>query len=78
MSQESEVLAWLEGGRTLTAAEAYRRFGTLRLAARVADLRAKGKPIRTRYKSVQVKTGGTAKVAVYYMEERNEHQQSYD
>lgn len=44
-SQNTAVLAWLKRGRTLTALEALRRFGCLRLAARCHDLTRAGHPI---------------------------------
>jgi len=45
-SQNKRILKHLESGRGVTSLEALGMFGTLRLAARIADLRAKGYPIR--------------------------------
>lgn len=45
MSQNDQILKYLEGGHTLTAFEALRKFGCLRLAARICDLREQGATI---------------------------------
>lgn len=47
VSQRSRVLAWLEEGNSLTAAEAVERFGVYRLAAIIFDLRAAGHPVQS-------------------------------
>jgi len=46
-SQSSEILAYLKGGNTITPLEALNKFGCLRLAARISDLK-KGHPISGR------------------------------
>ena len=47
------ILEWLTNGHTLTPLEALKRFGCLRLSARIHDLRAAGHDIITfREKSV--------------------------
>ena len=46
MSQSQQVLQHLRHG-TLTAIEALQRYGTFRLAARIADLRQAGHIIQT-------------------------------
>lgn len=38
-SQNSQILAWLKRGKTITPLEALHRFGSLRLGARIFDLR---------------------------------------
>lgn len=47
MSQNDVILARLASGEPLTPLEALRDFGCFRLAARVAELRARGNDIRT-------------------------------
>ena len=64
MSQALEVLSYLKKGNRLTSLEAVKMFGTLRLAARILDLRDKGHQIE----SVTVERG-EKKVAQYFMRE---------
>jgi hypothetical protein len=59
-SQADSIQKALEGGARITALDALRRFGTMRLAARISDLRRKGIPITMRW----VKKG-EARVAEY-------------
>lgn len=40
-SQNSQILAWLKRGRTITPLEALQKFGCLRLGGRIFDLREK-------------------------------------
>ncbi len=47
MSQETRILAHLKAGHSLTQLEALNKFGSLRLGARVYQLKAKGYPIRS-------------------------------
>jgi len=46
-TQNDLILAWLSQGNTLTPLEALDRFGSLRLAARIKDLRNAGHEIKT-------------------------------
>jgi hypothetical protein len=46
-SQANQILQCLESGASLTAIDALKRFGCLRLAARIEDLRSEGHPILT-------------------------------
>ena len=46
-SQANQILKCLESGASLTAIDALKRFGCLRLAARVEDLRSEGHLIIT-------------------------------
>lgn len=48
MSQADAILHHLAGGRSLTALDALQKFGCLRLAARVAELRDRGHLIACR------------------------------
>ena len=65
MTQTESVLAVLRarGGEGLTALEALQLVGTMRLAARIADLKAQGHPITTEL----VTTPGGARVARYVL-----------
>ena len=47
MSQGDEILTYLKTGASLTPLEALSRFGCLRLAARMKDMRAAGYRIDT-------------------------------
>ncbi len=44
-SQNLEILSWLKKGRSITALEALRLFGCMRLAARIHDLKESGNKI---------------------------------
>lgn len=47
LSQGDQILNYLRSGKTLTAIEALQRFGCLRLAARLNDLRKEGHSIES-------------------------------
>lgn len=47
MTQTNLILSVLKRGEKLTALEAQWRFGCMRLAARIQDLRDKGVPVNT-------------------------------
>lgn len=47
MSQEKQILGYLQSRGSITAIEALKEFGCFRLAARIADLRAKKHNIET-------------------------------
>ena len=63
-TQNELVLAVLKMGGRLTQLEALRRFGIMRLASRVNDLKRRGWPIR----KTMVSTPGGSNVAEYWME----------
>lgn len=46
-THRAKVLAWLEKGHHLTPMEALNKFGTMRLAARIHELREDGHEIET-------------------------------
>lgn len=48
-AQNKMIAAHLKSGKTITALEALQKFGCLRLAARIADLRKLGMKIVTSY-----------------------------
>ena len=60
-SQCDMIAAWLEQGRTITTLEAINRFGCIRLASRINDLRNRGMNIQTN----KVKTN-TGKIVAEY------------
>ena len=41
-SQTDRILEWMLAGHTITPLEALEKFGSFRLGARIADIRAKG------------------------------------
>lgn len=47
MTQTDRIYLHLESGRTITPLTALRRYGCMRLAARVRELREDGMPIET-------------------------------
>ena len=49
MTQTQRILIYLKTGKSLTPLEALQKFGCLRLAARVADLRRDGHTLWTNY-----------------------------
>ena len=55
MSQTTDILDWLNTGKPITALEALDNFGCFRLAARIADIRAKGIYVNT--DTVKTSTG---------------------
>lgn len=61
------ILAELEAGRTLTSLEAWRRFGTSRLAADVFELRRMGWPVVSEETPVRCREGRSARIATYRM-----------
>ena len=46
-SQNKRIAEWLTSGHTLTSLEALPRFGCMRLASRICDLRERGLDIKT-------------------------------
>ena len=47
MSKCDRIRSWLRSGRAITPVEALNRFGCMRLAARIHELRQQGLPIIT-------------------------------
>lgn len=47
MNATARIRSWLRSGKALTPIEALNRFGCMRLAARVHELRTEGLPIIT-------------------------------
>lgn len=46
-SQNEEILAWLQAGKTISPLEALERFGCFRLGGRIFELKAAGHKIVT-------------------------------
>jgi len=65
-TQESRILSALEQGYRLTPLVALRRFGCLRLGARIYDLKRKGYRIEKR----MLKTPSGARVAEYWIDRK--------
>lgn len=65
-TQSERILEALQAGGKITPADALRRFGCFRLAARINDLRRAGHAIETDRR--MTRTG--ARVAVYQLERR--------
>jgi hypothetical protein len=63
-TQEARILAELNAGYPLTPLQVWKRYGCLRLGARVYDLKRKGYAINKR----MVKTRSGAYVAEYWMD----------
>ena len=63
VSQETQILAHLKRGRTLTPLNSLNLFGTMRLAARIYALRQKGHDI----KRDQVTLPSGKRIAMYYL-----------
>lgn len=72
MKQVDLILNHLETVGPITQLEALQKYGCGRLGARIWDLRHAGFPIKARNKRVDKAVGGTATVAEYYLDVRNE------
>lgn len=69
-SQCEKILEALMNGESITPQSAVERFGCMRLAARIADLKQRGYPIRTdivKYREYQGKRTVTKRYAKYYL-----------
>lgn len=64
MNQANLILKHLKSGQPLTPLDALKKFGTLRLGARVLELRQAGHPITTK----MVKKGGSCVAEYRYVE----------
>lgn len=65
MTQNDRIEMALRNGEALTPLDALRRFGCLRLGARIFELRANGVPIEKRIVAVDTANGDGAHVAEY-------------
>ena len=62
-SQSSEILKYLETGKTLTGLEALKLFGTMKLASRISEICASGYEIKKDWFITNTKK----RVRVYYI-----------
>lgn len=72
MTQNEEVLDYLEKHESITQLEALRELGIMRLASRISDLRKAGTPIRKKMIEVRARNGRKAYVAEYSLMEVKE------
>ena len=66
-TQNQQVLETLKAGQGITALDAQKQFGIMRLAARIADLKAEGHKIVAQKVDVRNRYGQSVKVAKYWM-----------
>jgi len=70
MTQEEKVLEYLRDFGSITALEAMRDLGIMRLASRIADLRAQKYPIVKDMVAVENRYGEKTRIARYRLEDR--------
>lgn len=70
MTQEEKVLEYLRDFGSITALEAMRDLGIMRLASRVSDLRAQKYPIVRDMVAVENRYGEKVHIARYRLEDR--------
>ena len=68
-SHEKMILAYMREHGSITAMDAVRDFGCMRLAARISDLRWDGHDIETVYEAGKNRNGETVRYARYYLHE---------
>lgn len=68
-TQRSRIMAHLNAHQTLTSLEALRKYGIMRLSARISELKRSGEPIEKQMITVQNKYGETVRVAEYRLRE---------
>ena len=68
-SHEKMILQYMREHGSITAMDAVRDFGCMRLAARISDLRWDGHDIETVYESGKNRNGETVRYARYYLNE---------
>lgn len=56
MSQNTQILSYLQQGKKLNPLQAWKKFGVYRLSARILDLRKQGHQINTENVTKQGKT----------------------
>lgn len=67
-SQNEKILAYLKMGRAIDPMKAIQKFGIMRLAARVYDLKLAGHKIVAKNKQVKNRFGEICNVCVYKLE----------
>lgn len=71
-TQCDRILAYMEQFGSITALDAMREFGCMRLAARIADLKGMGHHIVSHSSKVKNRFGDPVTVTEYRLEERSE------
>jgi len=67
-SQRAEILDWMLDGNRITPLEALRRFGCMRLGARILELKKIGCQIEDRFiEIIDPDTGKTKRVKEYWI-----------
>lgn len=66
------ILGYMKEFGPITALDAMREFGCMRLASRIADLRGQGHAIGRRMKESTNRYGSKVRYAEYYLEEETE------
>jgi hypothetical protein len=66
MTHNQQILSHLKSGKSITALEALSKFGSLRLSARICDLKELGHAIEKRMVEVETRNG-RAHFAQYWM-----------
>ena len=56
MSQNQQILKYLQSGKKLSALDALKKFGCMRLGARIHNLKEEGHSIDTSFKTINGKT----------------------
>lgn len=68
MTQAEKILKHLEREGSITAAEAMSKYGIMRLASRISELKKDGWPILSSMEAVKNRDGETCYVKRYYLE----------
>ena len=68
-SHEKMILQYMREHGSITAMDAIREFGCLRLAARISDLRWDGYNIETEFEFGENRQGDSVRYARYYLHE---------
>ena len=63
-NQRFKILNYLQDGQPITSLDALDRFGCMRLASRISELKRKGIPIKSRF----IKAGNGKQVKEYWLE----------
>ena len=68
-TQEQKILKYMKDKGSITAVDAIREFGCMRLASRISDLRESGYNIETVFEVSRNRYGDKVKYARYYLHE---------
>jgi len=66
-SQTDRILNYMLAGNTITPGEALSLFGSMRLGARIADIKKRGYIVYSDYVNVPTRDGGKARVKQYHV-----------